>query len=49
MKQVVDDVYVEISYVIATGGSGSVRRWLSEVPAYLEKNPGMLIYRIRLI
>lgn len=38
--------YVEVRYLCVTGGSGSTRMNLDEVPAWLDQHPGYMIIGI---
>ena len=40
------DKWVQVDYLCVTGGSGSTRMMLSDVPGWLANNPGYMIIRL---
>lgn len=41
------DAYVNVQYIVATGGSGCQRMRLSDIPNWLAEKPGALIYSLK--
>lgn len=41
--------FVAVHYIVATGGSGLTRMYLWQLPAWIDANPGALVYKITTI